>query len=290
MDKADDLLTEMETEMSRDAETIDVQNIPPVLGGGAGAVAPMSPVVSTDTMFFSQGTLKAQALRGLPADWREKLIEAGGKIGISGDDDIAWLLVSSVIDSAASALAAGASADALRRELERLPAAMLDGARLAGGDVAGEIKQAAKDVGGTILQAGNLAAGGMAKDLITIKKVINDSAVLGADKIKSAADGLVGKLDAAVDKKVDEGVATFASEASKAAGKAARAAAASRFAWSAGGVAFLMIVFAGAGGVIEHEYLSLTHQIAPAPFVLTASGKINCGKDPALGGEICEIR
>lgn len=235
-------------------------------------------------------SLKGKALAGLPAEWRERLIADAGLAGVKHDNDVGWLLIGSVIDSAASALAAGASADALRQELSRLPAAMLAGARLAGGDVAGEIKLAAKDVGGQILQAGNLAAGGMAKDLITIKKVINDSAVLGADKIKGAADGLVDKLDAAVDQKVAEGVATFASEAAKAAGKAAKAAGASRFAWSATGVAFLMIFFAGIGGFIEHEYLSLTNRIAPAPFVLNAAGKIDCGKDAALGGEICEIR
>lgn len=272
----------------------DLEAMEAKIAGNAGETPPQEVVMNAENIPSARASALDIALLKKTSEEQVQILRAAVARGLDEDDpviDIYNAATSAARSAHSTAAAALAVSDTLMQGLDRLPAQMLDGAKLAGGDVAGEIKTAAKDVAGAILQAGNLAAGGMAKDLIHVKKVINDAAVIGADKIKGAADGLVGKLDEAVDKKVDEGVATFASEAAKAAGKAAKAAGASRFAWSAAGVSFLVIFFAVVGGFIDHEYLSLTHRIAPAPFVLTASGKINCGKDAALGtGEICEIR
>lgn len=271
----------------------DLEAMEAKIAGNAGETPPQEVVMNAENIPSARASALDIALLKKTSEEQVQILRAAVARGLDEDDpviDIYNAATSAARSAHSTAAAALAVSDTLMQGLDRLPAQMLDGAKLAGGDVAGEIKTAAKDVAGAILQAGNLAAGGMAKDLIHVKKVINDAAVIGADKIKGAADGLVGKLDEAVDKKVDEGVATFASEAAKAAGKAAKAAAASRFVWSAAGVSFLVIFFAGIGGFIDHEYLSFTHRIAPAPFVLTATGKIDCGKDPALGGEICEIR
>lgn len=66
---------------------------------------------TTDTVSASETlttlTPKQEALRGLPPEWREALIEQASAMGIRADGDIAWLLVKSFINAWAGAAATG---------------------------------------------------------------------------------------------------------------------------------------------------------------------------------------
>ncbi|MFA7496947.1 MAG: hypothetical protein WCY67_11660 [Acidithiobacillus sp.] len=63
-------------------------------------------------------------------------------------------------------------------------------------------------------------------------------------------------------------------------------------AWSVWGVAVLFFVFIGLGWAANYEFLSLSHQIAPAPMVINPkTGKVNCGLISTPGGKerVCEV-
>lgn len=185
-------------------------NTPPAMGGDA--VDSESETVdkavqvetddSVDTVFFYD-SLKAQALKGLPAEWREKLIEAGGKVGITGDDDIAWLLVGSVIDSAAAAFAAGDAANQVHDDLKKLPKAMQEALLLATKDFRGQVRAILGHDGKEFLDAMRLH--------------IDNAANSGAEKLKQAASTLDGELTRKIEIRKNEGVELWVQKAMEAA-------------------------------------------------------------------------
>lgn len=268
--------------------TADVSPPPPA------AVFPTQPPrASGDGM-----TLKELAMAGLPSEWRERLIADAGHAGVKHDQDVGWLLLGSVINSAAAALAAGASAEELSRLLESLPQRMLDGARLAGGDVAGEIRLAVKDVNVAILQTGKVVAGSMSADVKHVQKIINEASVLGADKIKTATDGLIGKLDAAVEQKKEEGAREWSMIAEKAAVDSAKTAL-GKIALRGGLFTALLLLLGaliGGGGLwaartISGDYLPSGVQTFQSPagsdFIRVTPGRATVGNAIQCGADLC---
>lgn len=86
-------------------------------------------------------SLKQKALMGLPAEWREKLINDAGRAGVRHDNDVGWLLIGSVVDSAAAAFAAGDAANQVNNEIKKLPHVIQNAAISAANDIDGTIKK-----------------------------------------------------------------------------------------------------------------------------------------------------
>lgn len=182
-------------------------------------------------------------------------------------------------------------------------------------DAAAVIETAAREVGegvgkiqGQIL-AGAIKAGHSVKgDIAAVIKIggdailasINEAAQAGSDKIKEGSKGLIEKLDKAVEVKKKEGVSEFALAASEAATAAAGAASARviseskvKLRYSLLTMSVIFLLYTGLGAFMGYEYLNLKDRIAPAPMVLNAAGKANCGVIPAPGGgeeKVCQIR
>ena len=238
------------------------------------------------------------ALDGLSQPDRERVIVEAASVGIVAEYDVGWFLIGSQLRCWAAAAAAGASTEELYRLLESLPQRMLDGARLASADVGGEIKAAVTEVRGAILGTGKLVAGSMKLDLDHVKKAINDSAVIGADKIKTASESLIGKLDAAVDQKKNEGAREWAMIAEKAAVDSAKTAL-GKVAVRGGLFAVLLLligVVVGVGGLwaartISGDYLPAGVQTFQSPagsdFIRVAQGRATVGQAIACGPDLC---
>jgi len=230
-------------------------------------------------------TLKAQAMAGLPAEWRERLIKDAGVAGVRHDNDVGWLLVGSVVQSAAAAFAAGAAAKEVQEGVGKIQGQIFTGAIKAGESIR-------KDIVSGIDK--KMTEGGKA-----IVAAIGIAAKAGSKAIEAGSKELISKLDAAVEAKKAEGVSAFAAAASEAAVAASTAAARQvisenkiKLRRSALGMAVIFLIYALIGGGIAVEYLLITHRIAPHALVMTASGKPNCG-EVTIGGavqEVCQIR
>ena len=255
---------------------------------GNGDDHPGAPAAIADEPLASGvdgATLKAQALAGLPAEWRERLIRDAGAAGVRHDNDVGWLLVGSVVQSAAAAFAAGAAAKEVQEGVGKIQGQIFTGAIKAGESIR-------KDLVAGI--EAKVTEGGQA-----IVAAIGIASKAGATAIEAGSKDLISKLDAAVEVKKNEGVQAFAAAASEAAVAASTAAARQvisetkiKLRRSAWGMALIFLVYAGIGGGVAVEYLSLTHRIAPHAFVMTASGKPNCGNITINGGvqTVCQIR
>ncbi|MBE7566818.1 hypothetical protein [Acidithiobacillus sp. HP-11] len=223
-------------------------NIPPAMGGDAvdsesENVDKMVQVETddrVDTVFFHD-SLKAQALKGLPAEWREKLIEAGGKVGITGDDDIAWLLVGSVIDSAAAAFAAGDAAKLVHEDVQKLPKTMQDALLLASKDFNGQVREILGKSGGEFIGI--------------LKNMIVDSANAGAEKLKQAASTLDADLTRKIEIRKDEGVELWVQRANEAANLALAKHKAVNFYFNTIGGSAIFIVGVVVGALITTHFL-----------------------------------
>jgi len=282
--------------------TVELSNLERMAGvGESTATVDVSPPPSGPLPPRASGdggttTLKEQALAGLPPEWRERLISNAGHAGVKHDQDVGWLLLGSVVDSAAAALAAGASVGELTRLLDTLPNRMLDGARLAGADVAGELKTATAAVAKVLLDTGRVCGKSVEAGGEKAKKTIEDATVLGADKIKTASESLIGKLDEAVEQKKAEGAQAWAMIAEKAAVDSAKTALGKLALRSRMFTVLLVLIgvgvgAAGLGGVrqISGDYLPAGVQtfstpsggyfIRFAPAVVTLKNGKQCGPD-----------
>ena len=181
-----------------------------------------------------------------------------------------------------SAAAAALAAERVAAGVESIPKTILKGAIQATKSVQGDIAAVLKIGGDAILAA------------------INEAAAAGSDKVKEGSKDLIEKLDQAVEVKKREGVSEFALAASEAATAAAGAASARviseskvKLRYSLLTMSVIFLIYVGLGAFVGYEYLNLTDRIAPAPMVLNAAGKANCGVIPAPGGgeeKVCQIR
>ena len=259
----------------------DLESMENMMAGSNKGPSPAAPILFAAPR-ESGDTLKAQALAGLPPEWRERLINDAAQAGVRHDNDVGWLLVGSVVNSAAAALAANAAAIEISDAIGKIQGQIYAGAVKAGNSVKGDV------VAGI---AATLKAGGDA-----ILASIDVAAQAGSDKVAEGSKNLISKLDAAVEVKKNEGVSAFARAAAEAAVAAANTASATvlsenkvKLRRSALTMALIFIVYAGLGWAANSEYLSLTHQITPAPLVITPAGKPVCGilKN---GERVCQIQ
>ena len=91
-------------------------------------------------------TPKAEALRGLPPEWREKLIEQAAHMGVRSDHDTAWLLIGAFVNAWAAAGAAGEAAAAVRSGIEKIPDTIRTSTISAGNDLAATVAAGAKKI------------------------------------------------------------------------------------------------------------------------------------------------
>ncbi|MHB1529945.1 MAG: hypothetical protein ACYCXT_11040 [Acidiferrobacteraceae bacterium] len=197
-------------------------------------------------------TPKQEALRGLPAEWRERLIEEAAHMGIRADSDIAWLLVKSFINAWAAAAAAGAAAERTIAATAGIPDAIYQSTVRAGSDlravVGAEVKERGVELG------------------VAITAAIQSAATSGAAALKKAAADLPSVATATQDEIIKEWRADLAT----AARDEARGVLAGRMARSWGMVLMsLALAFcAGAGGALVGARLLgflLLHDVTVIP-------------------------
>ncbi|OCB03910.1 hypothetical protein BBC27_05810 [Acidithiobacillus ferrivorans] len=216
------------------------------------------------------------ALEGKPHDLQTRILKIVAGRNLDQNDPAVDLFAAAGI-SADAAAATGAAALEVKESVGKIQSQIFNGAIKAGAEISGQMSQAIE---------AKLTEGGQA-----LVAAITIAADAGSAKIKAGALDLTLKLDQAIEMKKAEGVDAFAKAAATAAGKAALAGATKRFMWSVTGVAINLLIFAGIGALIDHEYLSLTHRIAPSPIV-QFNGKNLCGV-VKLGGvrqEMCRIQ
>lgn len=177
-------------------------------GAHASSTIDTDPVVvhsreSGDEQHPALLTMKQKALLGLPAEWREKLIADAGLAGVKHDNDVGWLLVGSVIDSAAAAFAAGDAAKLVHEDVQKLPKTMQDALLLASKDFNGQVREILGKSGGEFIGI--------------LKNMIVDSANAGAEKLKQATSTLDGELTRKIEIRKDEGVELWTQKAMEAA-------------------------------------------------------------------------
>ncbi|MBW9248897.1 MAG: hypothetical protein GJU72_07475 [Acidithiobacillus ferriphilus] len=226
----------------------------------------------------AQETALDVALERKPHDLQLRVMRVVSRRGLDDNDPALDLFAAAGITADAAA-ATEAAAKEVAAGVGKIQAQIFAGAVKAGNSVKNDV------VAG--IEA-KMNEGGKA-----VVAAIAIAASAGSTAIAAGSLDLIGKLDAAIEAKKVEGVDAFAKAAADAASKAAQAASTRRFAWSIWGVAVLFFVFISLGWAANSEYLSLTHQITPAPLVINpATGKVNCGKITTKTGreEVCEIR
>ena len=209
-------------------------------------------------------TLKAQALAGLPTEWRERLIADAGAAGVRHDNDVGWLLVGSVVHSAMAAFAAGNAAQAVQAAASNIPDQIFQSAGRASDEVKGVLVSGGKLFAAAFTKAANDRQAAFVTSAADQQKGILDAAAVGAEKIKTAATTLTVSLDAAVAAKKAEGVGEFAKAAALAGERAAKASMAAQLSRSAlvSVLAFAFAALIGAGGL--WGWLLITHRVMPA--------------------------
>ncbi|MHB1643502.1 MAG: hypothetical protein ACYCS8_12745 [Acidithiobacillus sp.] len=243
-------------------------------------------------------TPKAAALEGMPAAWRERIIADAAEMGIIAEQDTGWFLIRSMFTSFAAAAGAGAAVAAFHRGLESLPQRMLDGAKMAGADVVGEVKTASQAGVAAIQDMGGKCALGIQGGMDKAEQVIKDASVLGADRIKDATSGLIGKLDAAVEQKKSEGAAQWAMVAEKAAVASAKTALGKMALRSRAFTLILLLLGAMIGGAgvwaartISGDYLPAGVQTFQSPagsdFIRVQPGRATIGQAIRCGADLC---
>lgn len=222
------------------------------------------------------------ALEGLSQEARDRVIAEAASVGIVAQYDVGWFLIGSQLRCWAATQASGEAAKEVAKGVADIPKTILKGALQASKTVRNDIKDVIDKSGTALLAA------------------IDVAAQAGSAAIAAGSTDLISKLDAAVEAKKQEGVSAFARAAAEAAVAAANAASATvlsenkvKLRRSALAMALIFLVYAGLGWAANSEYLSLTHQITPAPMVINPkTGKPNCGKitTPTGREEVCEIR
>ncbi len=98
---------------------------------------------------------KAEALRSLPPEWRERLIESAAEMGIAADHDVGWLIVRGFVNAWAAAAAAGEAAVKTSAAIAGLPEVLHRGVCAAGNELVGQISTAGQQVLEAAAQAGH---------------------------------------------------------------------------------------------------------------------------------------
>ncbi|MHB8388299.1 MAG: hypothetical protein ACYDBH_01805 [Acidobacteriaceae bacterium] len=206
-----------------------------------------------------QTTPKQEALRGLPPEWREALIENAAAMGIRAEHDTAWLLVKAFINAWAAAAAAGEAATATRKELAGLPEAIYRGTTKAAADLQGVVEHAGKGITELIAAAGKA------------------SIEIAAKQAATAIAEATAKLDTAASARREELIQEMQTAAAQAARDQIRAGLAGKMArsWSvvAGSLAFALLL--GAGISIEAQYLD--GKVLPWGWHTVRTGAGECG-------------
>ncbi len=206
-----------------------------------------------------QTTPKQEALRGLPPEWREMLIENAAAMGIRADHDTAWLLVKAFINAWAAAAAAGEAAAATRKELAGLPEAIYRGSTKAAADLKGVVEHAGKGITELIAATGTAS----------IDRAVKQAAAAIAQATE--------KLGTAASARREELIREMQTAAAQAARDQIRVGLAGKMArsWSvvAGSLAFALLL--GAGISIEAQYLD--GKVLPWGWHTVRTGAGECG-------------
>lgn len=170
-------------------------------------------------------TPKAEALRGLPPEWRERLIERAAAMGVRADGDVAWLLVGAFINAWAGAAAAGEAADRIEGATKNVGDMIYRQAQAAGKDLAA--------AAGQVIEQKTVEAGqGMVA-------VIQHAANAGAGALRAAAQSLPAAAQAQKAAIIQDWKTSLLSLATQEAVQRAR-----RSEWIWGGAVVAIVAFA----------------------------------------------
>ncbi|MGA7178769.1 MAG: hypothetical protein WBX11_04165 [Thiobacillaceae bacterium] len=95
-------------------------------------------------------TPRELALGSVPVEWREALLKRAADAGITHADDVAWVLVSAVVDAIAAAAAAGDAASMMSALFKTLPEAMEASASTAGSELRQQVLGAGEVIEGRL--------------------------------------------------------------------------------------------------------------------------------------------
>lgn len=190
---------------------------------------PMPPIATPQPTQPTSATPKQEALRGLPPEWRERLVEQAAAMGIRSDGDIAWLLVKSFINAWAGAAAAGDRLVEIQSASGKIGQMIFDQTSAAGRD----LNQAVA----TTIQKKMTEAGG------ALSKTIQTAATHGASALQAAAIN----LDKMGQEKGAEFIEAWKTAASRAIGVQSRLAIKKAWAWALTTILIATILWAGIG-------------------------------------------
>ena len=204
---------------------------------------------------------KQEALRGLPPEWRERLIEQASAMGIRADEDTAWLLVKSFINAWAGAAAATTAAERIEAATRGVGDQIYQTTVRAAADLKGvinaDIRQNAADVGRATANA----------ILVSINK--------GTEKIQE----VVADLDKIAQEKGAQFAASWRAQAARAGEEQAKAALQKAIAIRWGVVTMTITISIVAGALIATGFADWTGHLLPWKWALITNpqGLSECG-------------
>ena len=215
---------------------------------------------------------KQEALRGLPPEWRERLIEQASAMGIRADEDTAWLLVKSFINAWAGAAAATTAAERIEAATRGVGDQIYQNAVRAAADLKGiinaDIRKNAADVGRATANA----------IMITVNK--------GADKIQE----VVADLDKIAQEKGAQFAASWRAQAARAGEEQAKAALQKAIAIRWGVVVGTILLSMICGIVLAYGVLDISHHILPwADHLISINNRPDCGYFRGIPGRVCGV-
>lgn len=251
-----------------------MENDDPSIAAGppSPAAAPATASSPGPAAASGSGSLKQRALSGLPAEWREKLIENGAVAGITHDNDVGWLLVGSVIDSAAAAFAAGDAASEVSQSVDKIPEQIFQGAVSAGRDINLEFRKKFEEYGKTLIVAID-----QARDtaINQIKQDVETASRNAVANIQNATKTLEAALDDAIRAKAELGVQEWAEAAQIAGQKSAQSATKKIYSKASIVIGGALLLSMFIGGAIVYLGAGLNNRIAPLPIKIE-KGRPDC--------------
>ena len=225
-------------------------------------------------------TPKAEALRGLPPEWRERLIERASAMGVRADGDVAWLLVGAFINAWAGAAAAGEAADRIEGATRSVGDTIYRQAQAAGRDLAAVAGKVIED---KTVEAGQGVVAGM-----------RHAAAQGAAEVRAAIRGLPAAAQAQKSAILQDWKNALASLAVQEAAQRAR-----RSEWIWGGIVVVIVVLTALwSGWVGHDLAPASWPAASPPAVVARFHgeteyqwvNTNAGIDPQCPpGRICLV-
>ena len=151
----------------------------------------------------NEPTLKAWALANLSPEYRERLVADAASIGVTRSNDVTWILLGSVVESAAAALASSDAAQAVSQSVQKIPDQIYHGTVLAGEDLQHTIEAKGVEIGQALVHAVGTAGTGVVGCLKTV--------FLDAEsRLKAAADKIIDDAEQAKTDTIASGVDEFA--------------------------------------------------------------------------------